>query len=46
MRNIAEFIGVVQEAEGTITVMDCTQFLEVPPECGELQDERMKHNEL
>jgi hypothetical protein len=26
--------------------MDCTQFLEVPPECGELQDERMKHNEL
>ena len=32
MRNIAEFIGVVEEVEGTITVMDYMQFLEVPSE--------------
>jgi hypothetical protein len=46
MRNIAEFIGVVEEAERTITVMDYTQFLEVPSEYGELQDEGMNQNEL
>jgi hypothetical protein len=36
MRNIAEFTGVVQEAEGTITVMDYMQLLEVPSEYGEI----------
>ena len=36
MRNIAGFIGAVEEAERTITVMDYTQFLEVPSEYGEL----------
>jgi hypothetical protein len=34
MRNIAEFMGIVEEAERTITVMDYTQFLEVPSETG------------
>jgi hypothetical protein len=34
MRDIAEFIGVAEEAGRTITVMDCTQFLEVPSEYG------------
>lgn len=32
MRNIAELIRVPEEAERTITVMDCIQFLEVPSE--------------
>jgi len=36
MRNIAELIGVAEEAERTITVMDCMQFLEIPSEYGEL----------
>jgi hypothetical protein len=46
MRSTAEFINAVQEAEGTISVMDYMQLLEVPSECRELQAEGMNQNKL